>query len=76
MATRQPVRRLVGRFDGIIVDLQLVDTPPFMASAVKNLLKSVQTESTAYGNIASYLIGKEDWSQYSPEWETERRTLG
>ena len=53
--------KLLPKYDGIMVDLQLIDTPDFMRPAMKNLLTCLRRESAMYDSIAGWMRYKEGW---------------
>lgn len=59
------VWKLTPKYDGIMVDLQLVNTPTFMRPAMKSLLKCLRAERQMYDSAAEWLVNKEDWSSGS-----------
>lgn len=59
------VWKLTDKYDGIMVDLQLVDTPAFMKPAMKNLLKCLRIERKMYDEIGDWLVNKEGWGEGS-----------
>jgi len=55
------VWKLTSKYDAIMVDLQLVDTPALMRPAMKSLLKCLRVERKMYGQIGDWLVYKEGW---------------
>lgn len=64
-AAGRKVWTLTNKYDGIMVDLQLVDPPTFMRPAMRNLLKSLRIDRTIYEHIADWLVNKEMWGNYT-----------
>ena len=59
--------KLTKRYDGIMVDLQLIDVPAFMRPAMKSLLKGLRIERKMYDNIGTSLVNKESWGNYTSD---------
>jgi hypothetical protein len=59
------VYSLLSRYDEILVDLQLISTPPFIQPAFDSLLKGLRLERQEYHMIAGWLVNKSNWASGS-----------
>ena len=55
------VGKLTNEYDGIMVDLQVVDVPAFMRPAMMSLLKGLRIERKMYDRVGNWFVNKESW---------------